>query len=91
MTIEFADLDSPPEHFLWILASRLPHDGPMRTPALVLAVIISGLGLGSLGIGLYRSVNRHLGLEEPPRAGARRARPRAGATTPRRRPKSNRH
>ncbi len=48
------------------LRGRIPEDGPMRIPALILAIVICVLGVGSLLIGVSRSVSRHFGLDEEP-------------------------
>ena len=63
------------------LSHTIPDDGPMQTPALILAIIICVLGLGSLLIGASESVSRrvsqHFGFDaESEEQGRIRRRPR---------------
>ncbi len=46
--------------------SRVPEDGPMQIPAIVLSVVITALVIVSLLIGVARANARYFGLADPP-------------------------
>jgi len=50
------------------LRHTIPDDGPMQTPAMILAIVICVLGLGSLLLGASESVSswvsRYFGFDE---------------------------